>query len=90
MTVSGPNALRSLPVRGGRILALIRLKSGRLDARAWRSAIQRAAASSALDLGVMPVGAAGEKGLGTYLTLLHDARTSDETAPSAPSGLSVP
>ena len=89
VTVSGPGVLRSLPTRGGRILALVRLKSSRLDKRLWQSAIKRAAASPALDLGVAPVGAAGEKALGTYLTILGDARSADEAPPTAPSGLTA-
>jgi hypothetical protein len=85
--IPGPGALRALPARGRRVLAVARLKGGRFDVFTWRSAIQRAFNSPGLDLAVEPVGRAGDRALTSYLNLLAAVRAGQEPAsPPPPSG----
>jgi hypothetical protein len=79
-----PGALRALPARGRRILAVAKLRGGRFDARTWRGAIERAANSPGLDLAVEPVGRARDRALTSYLNVLAAVRAGDPEPPSPP------
>ena len=63
-------------MRGRRILALVRLEQ--YDRAAWRSAIERAADAPGIDLGVIPVGAAGD--FNAYLGVLRTTRPAASSA----------
>jgi hypothetical protein len=87
--VGGPGAVRALPVRDRRTLAVVELKGGRFDASAWRGAIELAAASPKLDLAVEPVGRAGDRVLTSYLDILAAVRAGDQQ-PASPAPPSPP
>ena len=82
--IPGPGALRVLPARGRRVLAVAKLKGGRFDVDTWRRAIQRAANSPGLDLAVEPIGRAGDRALTTYLNLLAAVRAGNQEPASPP------